>query len=137
MDRETGLRKWESKSTVAPAGTSWLAVDDLFIGNAPNGELVAIEAKTGSMRYRQVLGSSLETDVPRRLEPVLRSGALFVPHADVHVFRPSDGTLLGTIGPCDAIADLLRVDEKCDVYVAEESGHVASFGVGPRLSVVR
>ncbi|MFO0671845.1 MAG: hypothetical protein U0235_19850 [Polyangiaceae bacterium] len=84
-----------------------------------------------------MLGRVLESDVPRRLEPVLRSGALFVPHTDVHVFRPSDGTRLATIGPCDAIPDLLRVDEKCDVYVAEESGHIGAFAVGPRLSLVR
>jgi hypothetical protein len=79
----------------------------------------------------------LETDVPRRLEPVLRSGALFVPHVDVQVIRPQDGALLGTVGPCETIPDLLRVDERCDVYVAEESGHVASFAAGPRLTLVR
>ena len=79
----------------------------------------------------------MEGDGPRRLEPVLRSGALFVPHTDVHVFRPRDGAPLGTIGPCDAIPDLLRVDDRCDVYIAEESGHLVSFGAGPRLSLVR
>ena len=60
-----------------------------------------------------------------------------VPHVDVHVFRPNDGAHLATIGPCDAIPDLLRVDERCDVYVAEESGHMVAFGAGPRLSLVR
>ena len=68
---------------------------------------------------------------------MLRSGALFVPHVDVHVFRPSDGAHLAQIGPCDAIPDLLRVDERCDVYVAEESGHMVAFGAGPRLSLVK
>jgi hypothetical protein len=112
-------------------------VDDLFIGNTPTGEVVAIEAATGELRYRHLLGRALEHDVPRRLEPVLRSGALFVPHTDVRVLRPSDGALIGTIAPCDAIPDLLRVDERCDVYVAEESGHLVSFGAGPRLALVR
>ena len=32
---------------------------------------------------------------------------------------------------------LVRVDERCDVIVAEESGHVSMFAVGPKLSVVR
>jgi outer membrane protein assembly factor BamB len=135
--REDGEALWTSEAPVAPIGTSWLAVDDLFIGNSPTGELSAIRADGGSLLYRHLLGRVLEADVPRRLEPVLRSGALFVPHTDVHVFRPSDGTPLGTVGPCDAIPDLLRVDERCDVYVAEESGHLCSFGVGPRLSLVR
>jgi outer membrane protein assembly factor BamB len=149
---------------VAPNGTSWLAVDDVFIGNAASGELVAIDAPTGELRWRHVLGPRpLEADVPRRLEPVLRSGALFVPCsfvslpqaggnrsqsvagglergetpvAGVSIVRPSDGKLLGAIAPTEAIPDLLRVDERCDVYVAEESGHLAAFGALPRLSLV-
>ena len=136
-DRETGAPRWTSATVVAPAGTSWLAVDDLLIGNTPTGELLAIEAATGELRYRHLLGTVLETDIPRKLEPVLRSGALFVPHSNVHVFRPRDGAEIGVIGPCEAIPDLLRVDERCDVYIAEESGHVVSFAAGPRLSLVR
>jgi hypothetical protein len=122
---------------VAPVGTSWLAIDDLLVGNTPTGELVGVDAATGELRYRQVLAPrALDSDVPRRLEPVLRSGALFVPHADVHVLRPRDGALLGTIAPCEAIPDLLRVDELGSVYVAEESGHMVAFGALPRLSLV-
>ena len=122
----------------APSGTSWLAVDDAFIGNAPSGELVSIGAAEGDLRWRHVLGPRpLEADVPRRLEPVLRSGALFVPHTDVAVIRPRDGALLGTVAPTDAIPDLLRVDEMGTVYVAEESGHLVCFGALPRLSLVR
>jgi outer membrane protein assembly factor BamB len=135
--RETGAQLFETETPVAPVGTSWLAVDDLLVGNTPTGELVGVDATTGEVRYRHQFGRTVESDVPRRLEPVLRSGALFVPHVDVHVFRPSDGAHLAQIGPCDAIPDLLRVDERCDVYVAEESGHMAAFGVGPRLSLVK
>jgi hypothetical protein len=130
----------------APSGTSWLAVDDAFIGNTPTGEIVAIGASAGSsgsdtdageLRWRHVLGPRpLEADVPRRLEPVLRCGALFVPHADVAVLRPRDGALLGTISGAEAIPDLLRVDESCNVYLAEESGHLVAFGALPRLSLV-
>ena len=135
--RDTGVRLFETETPVAPVGTSWLAVDDLLVGNTPTGELVGVDATNGSVRYRHTFCRTLESDVPRRLEPVLRSGALFVPHVDVHVFRPSDGVHLAQIGPCNAIPDLLRVDERCDVYVAEESGHMAAFGVGPRLSLVK
>jgi outer membrane protein assembly factor BamB len=137
FDLESGKSVWSSERPVAPVGTSWLALDDLFVGNSPTGELVAIEAATGELRYRHILGVVLESDVPRRLEPVLRSGALFVPHVDVHVFRPGDGARVATIGPCEAIPDLVRVDEKCNVFVAEESGHLVAFGAGPRLSLVR
>jgi outer membrane protein assembly factor BamB len=158
----SGLDAEGSRSRiVAPNGTSWLAVDDAFIGNAATGELVAVDAPTGELRWRHVLGPRpLEADVPRRLEPVLRSGALFVPcsfvspgqgsgksvvgglergeapAAGISIVRPSDGKVLGSIAPTEAIPDLLRVDEKCDVYVAEESGHVASFAALPRLSLV-
>jgi outer membrane protein assembly factor BamB len=145
---------------VAPNGTSWLAVDDVFVGNAATGELCAVDAASGELRWRHVLGPRpLEADVPRRLEPVLRCGALFVPcsfvsatggprsaarsldagdppSAGISIVRPSDGKVLGAITPTEAIPDLLRVDEKCDVYVAEESGHLAAFGALPRLSLV-
>lgn len=137
FDLESGKSVWSSERPVAPVGTSWLALDDLLVGNSPTGELVAIEASTGELRYRHILGVVLEADVPRRLEPVLRSGALFVPHVDVHVFRPGDGARVATIGPCEAIPDLVRVDEKCNVFVAEESGHLVAFGAGPRLSLVK
>jgi outer membrane protein assembly factor BamB len=137
FDRRSGAPLFESSEAIAPIGTSWLAVDDLLIGNSPSGELIGLCATTGRERYRHKFPRTLESDVPRRLEPVLRSGALFVPHVEVHVFRPTDGALLGQLGPCEAIPDLLRVDERCDVYIAEESGHVAAFGVGPRLSLVK
>jgi outer membrane protein assembly factor BamB len=138
--RADGTRILASSRTLLPSGTSWLAVDDAFIGNTPGGELVAIGAGSsdaGEPRWRHILGPRpLEADVPRRLEPVLRCGALFVPHTDVAVFRPRDGALLGTIAPTEAIPDLLRVDESCNVYVAEESGHIVAFGALPRLSLV-
>jgi outer membrane protein assembly factor BamB len=137
FDRSSGAPAWCSPSTVAPSGTSWLAIDDVILGNTPTGELVALDANTGALRYRHVLGRVLEADVPRRLEPVLRGGAVYVPHTDVHVFRPSDGTALGNVGPCEAIPDMLRVDERCDVYVAEESGHMACFGVASRLQRIK
>ncbi|HEY6462533.1 MAG TPA: PQQ-binding-like beta-propeller repeat protein, partial [Polyangiaceae bacterium] len=125
---------------LAPSGTSWMAVDDVFIGNAPSGEVVGIAAggdSPGALRWRHVLGPKpLEADVPRRLEPVLRGGALFVPHTDVAILRPRDGALLGQIAPTEAIPDMLRVDEACNVYVAEESGHLVAFGALPRLSLV-
>jgi hypothetical protein len=67
---------------------------------------------------------------------VLRSGALFVPQTSVHVLRPGDGTILGRV-ETDLVPDLVRVDERCDVIVAEESGHVSAFAAGPKLSVVK
>ncbi|MFO0637904.1 MAG: PQQ-binding-like beta-propeller repeat protein [Polyangiaceae bacterium] len=137
LDRQTAEVMFDTRTAVAPVGTSWLAVDDLLVGNTPEGELLGVAGDTGEVRYRHALGRTHESDTPRRLEPVLRSGALFVPHVDVHVFRPQDGHKLGVVGPCDAIPDLLRVDEKCDVYVAEESGHLAAFSAGARLSLVR
>lgn len=137
FDRETGAPLFDTATPVAPVGTSWLAVDDLLVGNTPTGELIGVDGSAGTVRWKQALGQGLESDSPRKLEPVLRSGALFVPHMDVQIFRPSDGAHLGSVGPCDAIPDLLRVDERCDVYVAEESGHMVAFGAGPRLSLVR
>jgi outer membrane protein assembly factor BamB len=157
FQRDDGAQIPNQARVVAPTGSSWLAVDDLFIGNTPVGELVAIQARTGELTWRHVLGPRpLDADLPRRLEPVLRGGALFVPcslvaaetaqarrataaaplAAGICVVRPSDGALIGSIAPTEAIPDLLRVDEDCNVYVAEESGHLVSFGALPRLRLV-
>lgn len=83
-----------------------LPIDDVIVGNSPTGEVTGLDAGTGAVVYRHTFGRMLEVDVPRRLEPVLRSGALFVPHADIHILRPTDGKILGQVGATSAIPDL-------------------------------
>jgi outer membrane protein assembly factor BamB len=134
FDRKTGELRYGQIACATVA--SCLAVDQTIVVNSEGGELSAIDAATGATRYRHVLPGSADGDRPRRLEPVLRSGALFVPQNEVYVVRPQDGTLLGQV-QTDLIPDLLRVDERCDLYVAEESGHLAAFAAGPRLTLVR
>ncbi|HZF56375.1 MAG TPA: PQQ-binding-like beta-propeller repeat protein [Polyangiaceae bacterium] len=134
FDRKTGAPRFDL--TASSTAASCLVVDDLILVNSEGGELIAIDAGTGRTRYRHVFSNGVEGDRPRRLEPVLRSGALFVPQSEVHVVRPRDGTLLGKL-PTDLIPDLLRVDERCDVYVAEESGHLGAFAAAARLSLVQ
>ncbi len=134
FDRRSGEARFERIASAAAA--SCMVVDDLVIVNSEAGELVGIDAGDGATRYRHVFSGGADGDRPRRLEPVLRSGALFVPQSEVHVVRPRDGALLGKV-PTDLIPDLLRVDERCDVYVVEESGHLAAFGAAARLTLVQ
>jgi len=134
FDRKTGALRFDT--AVCTTTASCLMVDGTVIVNSEGGELVGVQAGDGSTRYRHVFAGAVEGDRPRRLEPVLRSGALFVPQTEVHVVRPQDGTLLGQL-PGDIIPDLLRVDERCDVYIAEESGHMAAYSAAARLSLVR
>jgi hypothetical protein len=54
----------------------------------------------------------------------------------VRVLRPSDGEIVGTV-TCDLVPDMLRVDERCDVYLGEESGHFAAFGASTKLELVK
>jgi outer membrane protein assembly factor BamB len=133
LERATGKLAYERVACATAA--SCLMVNGAIVVNGEGGELVALEAATGQTRYRHVFPVGAEGDRPRRLEPVLRSGALFVPQSEVHVVRPSDGTILGSLHN-DLVPDLLRVDERCDVYIAEESGHVAAYSAAPRLSLV-
>ncbi len=135
FDRATGRVLWEQVPGLVARETAFLAVDDCIIANSAAGVLLGVDAGNGHVRYNHVFGSATEGDQPRRLEPVLRNGALFVPQCQVHVVRPRDGELLGTL-PSDLVPDLVRVDENCHVYVAEESGHLAAFGAAPRLALV-
>jgi len=135
LDRATGDALWSSDAGLFPIASAWLAVDDAIIINSAAGDLFSLATRTGDTRWRHRFPRGMEGDQPRKLEPILRSGALFVPQQQVHVVRPRDGAILGHV-PTDLIPDLLRVDERCDVYVAEESGHIASFRAGPKLSLV-
>lgn len=132
FDRATGEKRFDGVACSAAA--SCVVVDGTIILNSESGDLVGIDASDGSTRYRHVFGSA-DGDRPRRLEPMLRSGALFVPQTELLIVRPRDGKLLGRV-PADLIPDFFRVDEKCDVYVAEESGHIAAFSAGPRLRLM-
>jgi outer membrane protein assembly factor BamB len=134
--RSTGNLLWQHGPGLAAPLSVWLTFDDCILANTAAGVLLCLDANTGAARYSQVFARNAAGDQPRRLEPVLRSGALFVPQQRVHVVRPRDGELLGTL-PSDLIPDLIRVDERCDVYVAEESGHIAAFGVAPRLTLIK
>lgn len=134
FDRRTGDKLFEREACVGAAAS--LVVDDTVLLNSEAGELVAVDAANGEVRYRHVFADGYEGDRPRRLEPVLRSGALFVPQTSVHVVRPHDGAVLGTVAT-DLIPDLVRVDERCDVYVAEESGHLTAFGAAAKLTLVK
>jgi outer membrane protein assembly factor BamB len=136
-DRTSGAPVWTSICPDVFSGSACIAVDDRIIANTPTGQLIGLDGHTGHVVYKRALGRVTETDTPKRLEPVLRSGALFVPHPDVHVIRPDDGAVLARVEGAEAIPDLLRVDESCDIFMAEESGHLVAFGTTARLSLVR
>jgi outer membrane protein assembly factor BamB len=136
FDRATGERVWEHAPGLLSAPASWLVVDDVLLANCASGVLLGLDITTGAVRYNHVFAHASDCDQPRRLEPVLRSGALFVPQSNVTIVRPADGEILGSV-PSDLVPDLIRVDERCDVYIAEASGHLAAFGAAARLSVVK
>ncbi len=117
-----------------PAAT---AFDDLYVVNLPTGRVVAVGASEGDTRWARSFRAPVADDVPRRLDPQLRAGALFVPQSALAVLRPRDGVVLAEVDACDLVPDLVRVDEQCAVYVAEESGHVGCYELGARLRVIR
>lgn len=134
--REGGSLMWSVPTGFAPSTSAWLVVDDLLITNGLRGEVSAIEMATGKGAWQKRLAPSADTDVPRHLDPILRSGALFVPQQQVHVLRPHDGESVGVV-PCELVPDLVRVDERCNVLVVEDSGHMAAFHAGARLTLVK
>lgn len=135
FDQTSGEPLWDHEPGFAAAGSSFLALDDSLIINSASGTLLCLESDTGYVRYNHVFSRPVEGDQPRRLDPVLQNGALFVPQHQVQVLRPSSGELIGEIA-CDLIPDLMRVDSNCNVYIAEESGHFAAYSAAPRLQLV-
>ena len=133
---EGGEELWEAPDPGLAAGAAALVVDGLLVTNAPGGCVAATQLTGGEARWSHVLGDPLGDDVPRRLEPVLRAGGLFVPGGGLHVLRPDDGQRLAEV-PVDLVPDRVRVDERGWVYVAEESGSLAAFAPAPTLRLVR
>ena len=83
--RETGEPLWALTPGLAAPATSWLGVDELVIGNSASGAVIGIDGATARTIYCRTFARHVAADQPRRLEPVLRSGALFVPQEQVHV----------------------------------------------------
>jgi hypothetical protein len=96
-----------------------------------------VDLSSGDLAWQHQLADPARDDVPRRLEPVLRGGALFVPSASVHVVRPSDGSVMGAPLGDTIIPDFMRVDERGWLYLAEESGHLEAYAPAPHLRLVK
>ncbi len=137
FDPRCGDLRWMVPDPGLGAGGSGLAVDRFLVVNAPSGRVAALGLDDGHLAWERTLAHPVADDVPRRLEPVLRGGALFVPSASVHVLRPHDGTSIGEQVPCELVPDWTRVDERGWIYVAEESGHLAAMAPRPHLSLVQ
>jgi outer membrane protein assembly factor BamB len=133
----TGEPLWQTKDPGLGIGGAGMTIDETWIVNAPFGRLSALDVRSGEMRWSANLADALADEIPRRLEPVLRGGALFVPASSVHVVRPSDGEKLSASLPCDLVPDLMRVDERGWVYIAEESGYVAAYAPRPALTLIQ
>jgi outer membrane protein assembly factor BamB len=134
---QTGKSLWETKDPGLGIGGAGLTIDETWVVNAPFGQLSALDVRSGEVRWSTNLADALADEIPRRLEPVLRGGALFVPASSVHVVRPADGQKLSASLPCDLVPDLMRVDERGWVYIAEESGYLAGYAPKPMLTLVK
>lgn len=137
IDTRSGEATFECSDPGIGLGGAHLTVGQHLIVNTPTGRIRAIHLESGDLVWSQQLAHPAEDAVPRRLEPVLRGGALFVPSSHVHVLRTVDGAPLGPALPCDLVPDVLRVDERGWVYVGEESGHLSALAPVPHLSLVR
>ncbi|MEM1028849.1 MAG: PQQ-binding-like beta-propeller repeat protein [Myxococcota bacterium] len=137
LNRSDGALRFDRREPLCEGRGACVAVDDVLIANSDRGELAAVDAVTGALRYRHVLSNRAHPDErPRTQTPVLRSGALFVPQAEVYVVCPYTGTMLGRL-PCDLVPDALRADGCGGVYVAESSGYIAAYHALPTLTLVR
>lgn len=133
----TGELSWSIPDIGVGRNASVLTFDRSLIVNAPGGRISALDLDSGDTRWTRSLSEPTTDEVPRRLEPILRGGALFVPASSVHVLRPTDGQDLGAALDCELIPDVLRVDERGWLFVAEESGHLRAFAPAPMLTLVR
>lgn len=136
FDRHTGKLRYDRPGGLCDGHAARLLVDDLLLANSESGELIGFDVNAGRVRYRHVFASNRHTnDRPTSLQPILRSGAVFLPQTEVFVVRPKDGALLGRTA-AELVPDAMLVDERCGVYVAEGSGYLGAYHALPVLSLV-
>ncbi|MEZ4286726.1 MAG: PQQ-binding-like beta-propeller repeat protein [Polyangiales bacterium] len=135
-DPTSGRMRWESEDPGVGRGGATLRVDEFLMSNSPAGYVCATDLRTGALMWSCELADPIADDIPRTLEPILRGGALFVPSSSVHVIRPKDGIPLSSHIPTDLVPDVLRVDERGWLYIAEESGHIAALAPTPHLTIL-
>ncbi len=137
FDLETGAERWSREDPGLGEGGAPLVVDQQLVLNTQLGIAYGISLQDGSVSWQHRMADPLRDDIPRRLEPVLRGGALFLPSASVHVLRPHDGSVVGGTLSEGIIPDFMRVDERGWLYLAEESGHIEAYAPAPNLRLVR
>ena len=137
LDLASGAERWRVADPGVGDGGAALVVDQQIVINAPSGCATALELEGGARVWQQRLSDPTRDDVPRRLEPVLRGGALFLPSSSVHVVRPLDGSLIGGPIADRIIPDFMRVDERGWLFVAEESGFVEAHAPITTLRMVK
>jgi outer membrane protein assembly factor BamB len=136
-DLQSGEPRWRRDDPGLADGGAALVVDQRLVINAALGSLSGVDLSSGELAWQHQLADPVRDDVPRRLEPVLRGGALFVPSANVHVVRPADGTLMSAPITDSVIPDFMRVDERGWLYLAEESGHIEAYAPAPHLRLIK
>lgn len=136
VDVLTGEILWRRPCAGWADPSALMTLDRRFIVNSAGGIIRAIGARDGEERWTTRLGPTCSDDVPLNLKSVLRGGMLFVPADTVYIVRPDDGTIVHSLGGDPPVPDLLHVDSTCAVFVAEDSGHMAMFGLSSCLSVV-
>jgi outer membrane protein assembly factor BamB len=137
IDAQAGELRWRKPDPALGIGGAALALDHALVINTPRGSVHALDLGSGESIWSRNLAHPMGDEVPRRLDPVLRGGALFVPSAAVHVLRPTDGRSIGGPLPCDLVPDVMRVDERGWAYVGEESGHLVALAPERHLTLVR
>lgn len=131
-----GTPCWNLAPGFAPTASSWTVSQDNLVINSDNGLVAGIHLHDGTVKWRRIVACPSPADAPRNLEPVIKAGLAFVPQRTVLVMHPADGTQLGEID-ADLVPDVIRVNDACGVVIVEESGHVAAYEAGARLTLLK
>ncbi|MBI5490696.1 MAG: PQQ-binding-like beta-propeller repeat protein [Deltaproteobacteria bacterium] len=135
VETTTGTPLWRRTVPGLERGFSALPVDERIVVNIAGGVAMAFEGPSGDEAWVHRTSGD-PADIPERLEPILRGSALFLPMDAVQVLRPDDGEVIHRLGE-GLVPDWLRVDERGHLFLGEQSGHLAAYGIAARLAVVK
>ena len=119
-------------------GAAQHVVDEALIFN-DGDKAVAVDASNGEYLWQRKLAHPQRAEqcyaAPRRLESILRAGALFIPGHDLHIVNPCSGR--GVALNLDLVPDVFRVSSRGDIFVADEEGRVSKYEPLPQLRLLK
>lgn len=106
-----------------------------------SGKVTKVSIEDGSFVWEKELSlpqwMSTISSMNRKVHLTLRGGALFVPEDQVYILKPGNGDIIHELGNETIFPEKIFVDEKFNIYIAEDGGVAGCYSVTSQFRVIK